>query len=276
MSLPSELYTPHLKTPARETINYSPKIKYMKKTFFLWLFIAAAFFANSQGNTLYQVNVVKPKAGMRSAFEASWKMHLDKFHNTSDKRNVYEVTSGPDDGSYVIVEGPMSYADMDKTNSNSKEHGLDLEKNFSPKLEPGSSNSIVRWADTLSYKADAKAEKFLLTVTVIKDGKLGEVLTEFRRNALVSAKINSPFSYSVLIKQQAGSSPTIISIRNLTNGYKELDADYFKLPPTGFKDAYVKDYGQEAWDKRLKLLVDDVVSREQHFEEMRADLSSKQ
>ena len=34
----------------------------MKKTFFLWLFIAAAFFANGQGNTLYEVNVVKPKS----------------------------------------------------------------------------------------------------------------------------------------------------------------------------------------------------------------------
>ena len=245
------------------------------RKFFLMLFSAATVTVFGQGNTLYHVNEVKPKAGMKSAFEASWKLHLDKFHKTTDKRNVYEVTSGANNGSYVIVEGPFAYADMDKEKPNAKEHGLDLEKNFTPKLEPGSSNAIYRWADTLSYHGDAKADKFLLTVTAVKDGKLGEVLTEFRRNVLLSEKLNSPFSYNVLIKQQAGSSPTIVSIRNLKNGFKELEANYFQLPPTGFMDAYVKDYGQEAWDKRLKLLVDDVVNREQHFEKLRSDLSSK-
>ena len=247
----------------------------MKKTFFLWLFIAAAFFANGQGNTLYQVNMVKPKAGMKSAFEASWKMHLDKFHKTSDKRNVYEVTSGPQSGSYVIVEGPFSYADMDKTLPNTKEHGLDLEKNFTPKLEPGSTNFIARWADTLSYNGDTKAEKFLLNITMVKDGKMGEYLAEIRRNALISAKLNSPFSYNILIKQQAGSSPMIIGMRHLKEGYKELETNYYKLPENGFKDAYINEYGQDAWDKRIKLLVDDIVSREQHFEKLRTDLSSK-
>ena len=187
----------------------------MKKTIFLGLFIGAASLATSQGNTLFEVNVVKPRAGMNSAFEASWKLHLNKYHKTSDKRNVYEVTSGPNSGSYVIVEGPFSYADMDKALPNAKEHSLDLEKNFAPKIEPESENFIVRWADTLSYKGDAKAEKFLITITVVKDGKMGEVMTEFRRNALLSAKLKSPFSFNVMIKQQAGSSPTIISIRNL-------------------------------------------------------------
>ena len=248
----------------------------MKKTFFLWLCIAAAFFANSQGSTLYQVNVVKPKAGMKSAFEASWKLHLDKFHKTTDKRNVYEVTSGPDNGSYVIVEGPFSYADMDKAKPNAKEHGLDLEKTFSPKLEPGNTNFIARWVDTLSYNGDAKADKNLLTITVVKDGKMAEYLSEVRRSILILGKINSPISINILTKQYAGSSPTVISIRLLKDGYKELDSDYFKTPPTAFMDAYIKEYGKDAWDKRLKLLVDDVVSREQHFEVMRADLSSKQ
>ena len=246
----------------------------MKKTLFLWLFIAAAFFANGQGNTLYEVNVVKPKAGMKSAFEASWKAHLDKYHKTSDKRTVYEVTSGPQSGSYVIVEGPFSYADMDKTLPNAKEHGLDLEKNFTPKLEPGSQNFVARWADTLSYNGDTKAENFLLTITMVKDGKMGEYMKELRRNVLLSAKLNSPFSYNVSIKQQAGSSPMIIGIRNLKEGFKELETNYFQLPQNGFRDAYVNEYGQYAWDKRMKLLVEGIVSREQHFEKLRTDLSS--
>ena len=245
------------------------------KQLFCLLLCAATVSVFGQGSTLYRVNVVKPKAGMKSAFEASWKIHLDKFHNTTDKRSVYEVTNGSGSGSYVIVEGPISYADMDKANPTAKDHGLDLEKNFTPKLDVTGTNSVFRWADTLSYHGDARADNILVTVTVLKDGKAGEYMTEMRRTALLAEKIKSPFSYTVMVKQFAGSSPTIVTLRNLKNGFKELEADYFKLVPDAFKNAYIADYGQEAWDKRLKLLVDNVVSREQHFEKLRADLSSK-
>ena len=248
----------------------------MKKTFLLWLYVAVALLAKSQGNTLYQVDIVRPKPGMKSAFEPSWKLHLDKFHKTTDKRYVYEMTSGSNLGSYVILEGPFSYADMDKTLPNAKGHALDLEKNFSPKVEPGSQNFLTRFADTLSYNYNVNADKLLLTVTIIKDGKLGEYLTEIRRTVLISQKSKSPSSYYNLIKQQSGSNPTIYTVRNLKEGFKEMELNYFNRPQDWFRDAYVKDYGQEAWDKRVKLLVDDVVSREQHFEIRRADLSSSQ
>jgi hypothetical protein len=241
----------------------------------LMLLCAATCNAFGQGNTLYQVNLVKPKPGMTSAFETTWKTHRDKFHSKDDKRTVYEITSGPDEGSFIIVEGPFSYADMDKEKTNSKEHGLDLEKNFSPKVEPNNESALFRWADTLSYNGDAKADKFLVTVTQVKDGKMGEYLTEIRRNATVSANLKSPFSYNVLVKQQAGSSPMLVTIRNLKNGFKELETNYFNLPQNGFRDEYAKLFGQDAWDQRQKLLVDDIISREQHFERLRPDLSSK-
>lgn len=247
----------------------------MKKIFFLWLFIAAALLTFGQGNTLYEVNVVKPKAGMQMAFETSWKLHLDKFHKTSDKRNVYEVTSGPELGSYVIVEGPFSFADMDKALPNAKEHTADLDKNFTPKVETENQNFMCAFRDTLSYNPQPDAKKLLVTVTVLKDGKQPDYVRELRRNAIIAAKLNSQISYVVLIKTQSGSSPTIITLRNLRNGYAELEANYFQTPPNAFREAYVKEWGQEAWDKRLAQLVNDVVSRELHFEVYRSDLSSK-
>ena len=246
----------------------------MKKLFCL-LLCATTVSIFGQGSTLYKVNMVKPKGGMRSAFEASWKMHLDKFHKTSDKRSVYEVTNGPGNGSYIIVEGPISYADMDKENPTAKDHALDLEKNFTPKLDVTGTNMVYRWADTLSYHGDGKADNFLVTIAVLKDGKAGEYMTEIRRTVLILEKIKSQVSFNVMIKQFAGSSPTIVTLRNLKNGFKELEADYFKMAPDAFKNAYITDYGQDGWDKRLKLQVDDVENREQHFEKYRADLSSK-
>jgi hypothetical protein len=246
----------------------------MKRNFFLWLFLAAACFANGQGRTLYRVNMLTPKPGMRSAFEESWKLHLATFHSGTDKRYVYEVESGPDAGSYIIVQGPISYASMDTVLPTAKQHSLDMEKTFSPELESNNS-MLVRWVDTLSYKGEVQADLSLLSVIVIKDGKLSDYMAEARKSVLLYTKLNAPFSILAMVKQQAGSSPTVILIRKLKDGYKELDSDYLHLSPDWFKANYIKEYGQAAWDNRVKILEDVSVSRTQHFEKFRPDLSSK-
>ena len=253
----------------------------MKKTFFLWLFIAASFLANGQGKTLYTVNFIKPKAGMKSAFEAAWKTHLAKFHTTDDKRTVYEVMSGPYMGTYHLVEGPISYADMDKEKTNAKEHALDLEKNII-KLEESSMNSTYRWDDSASFNGKVKADKFLVTVTHVKYAQIQETIRENRRGSLIQAKINptSPISYNVYTQLWSGSDPVRVNIRNLKDGFKELETDYYGPNPmstTAFKDAYIKDYGQEGWDTRSKLLDNNanVASREIFIMKFRKDLSSE-
>lgn len=254
----------------------------MRKTFFLWLFVAAAFFANGQGKTLYEVNFVKPKAGMRSTFEANWKAHLAKFHKTEDKRTVFEVLSGPHSGEYHIVEGPIAYADMDTERPNAKEHGLDLEKNFSPFLEPNSMNATYRWDDTASFNGKVQAEKLQVIVTHVKWNMITETIRESRRGSLINAKINpsSRFSVNVYTQIWSGSGPVRVSIRNLKDGFKELEADYYgpnTTPPNAFRDAYIKDYGYDAWDARQKVLDNNanVESREVFIMKLRKDLSSE-
>lgn len=253
----------------------------MRKLFFLWLFIAASFLANGQGNTLYTVNFVKPKAAMKSAFEAAWKSHLAKFHNTTDKRTVYEVMSGPNIGTYHIVEGPFSYADMDKEKTNAKDHGLELEKTIFNMVE-SSSNATYRWDDTASFNGKVEADKFLVTVTHVNFGQIGETIRESRRGALIQAKINptSRFSANMYTQMWAGSDPVRVQIRNLKDGFKELETNYYgpsTTPANAFKDAYIKDYGQEAWDTRSKLTDNNanVASREIFLTKLRKDLSSK-
>ncbi len=253
----------------------------MKKTIFLWLFLAAAFVANGQGKTLYTVNFVKPKAGQKSAFEASWKIHLAKFHKT-DKRNVYEVMSGPNIGSFQIVEGPISYADMDMEKPMAKEHGMDLDKNYFPMLENDRMNGTYRWDDTASFNPNVKADKFLVTVTHVKFGMIQETIRESRRGSLITAKINptSRFSVNVFTQLWSGSDPVRVSLRNLKDGFKELETDYYgpnTMAPNAFKDAYIKDYGQDAWDARGKILDNNanVQSREIYILKFRKDLSSQ-
>lgn len=248
----------------------------------MWLLIAIAFFASGQGKTLYTVNFVKPKAGMKSAFETSWKKHLATFHKTDDKRTVYEVMSGPRTGEFHIVEGPIAYADMDAEKPNAKAHGLDLEKSFFPMLEDERMNATYRWDDTASFNGSVKAEKFLVTVTHVKFGMIAETIRESRRGALIQAKINpsSRFSFSVFTQIWSGSDPVRVSIRNLKDGFKELETDYYgpnTVPPNAFKDAYIKDYGNDAWDARQKLMENNanVQSREVFIMKLRKDLSSE-
>ncbi len=260
----------------------------MKKTFFLWLFIAVAFFASGQGKTLYTVNFVKPKPGMKSAFEASWKKHLATYHKTEDKRMVYEVMSGPHQGEFHIVEGPIAYADMDAEKPNAKEHGLDLEKNFFPMLENERMNATYRWDDTASFNGKVTAEKFQVTVTHVKWNMITETIRESRRGSLINAKLsqanNVPLRFSVNVYTQimSGSNPVRVSIRNLKDGFKELEADYYgpnpmANQPNAFRDAYIKDYGYDAWDARQKVLDNNanVESREIFLMKLRKDLSSE-
>lgn len=255
----------------------------MKKTFFLWLFIAAAFFANSQGKTLYRVNMVKPKAGMKSSFEASWKTHLAKFHKTEDKRMVYEVLSGPHSGEFHIVEGPIAYADMDIERPNAKDHGADLEKNFSPFLESNSRNGTYRRDDTASLNSQVQAEKFQVIITHLKFGTLADVLREAKRSSLISAKLNptNRFSFNYYVQIWTGSDPVVVTVRNLKDGFKELENNYYgpspmANQPNAFRDTYIKDYGYDAWDARQKALDNsNVVSREIFIMKLRKDLSSE-
>lgn len=253
----------------------------MKKTFFLWLLFAVAYFANGQ-KTLYTVNFVKPKSGMKSAFEASWKKHMTTYHKTDDKRIVYEVMSGPRIGEFHIVEGPFAFADMDAEKPNAKEHWLDLEKNYFPMLENERMNATYRWDDTASFNGKVTADKFLVTVTHVKLGMIAETITESRRGSLVNAKINPTSRFSVNVYSQiwSGSDPVRVSIRNLKDGFKELEADYYgpnTTPPNAFRDAYIKDYGYDAYDARQKVLANNanVESREVYTMKLRKDLSSE-
>lgn len=182
---------------------------------------------------------------------------------------------------YHIVEGPIAYADMDKVKANAKEHGLDLEKNII-KLEDNSMNATYRWDDTASFNGKVKADKFLVTVTHVKYAQIQETTRESRRGSLIQAKLNpnSQFSYNLYTQILAGSDPVRVQIRNLKDGFKELETDYYGPNPNlpnAFKDAYIKDYGQEAWDARSKLLDNNanVVSRDMFIMKFRKDLSSE-
>lgn len=215
-------------------------------------------------------------------FETNWKAHVAKFHKTDHKINVYEVLSGPNAGSYHIVEGGRSYADFDNPRSDAAAHSLDLDKTFFPLLNE-TNNATYRFMDTLSLRADVEAEASVITVNHLKQGlDAAAYRTELRRNVKVTEMSSAPFaknlSTSFFEQLWDGSDQVTVSVRNLKDGFKSLETDYYGATPAGapnFREIYEKTYGGAAWDARVKLLDGAVVKTEVYLAKFRKDLSSQ-
>ena len=245
----------------------------MRKLLIIALTMASTY-VFGQGKTLYSAEMITPKMGKAAAFETKWKTHLSKFHGKDDARRMYEILSGDNTGSYLLVEGPKSFADMDNAKPNAEAHGLDYDNAVSPATEKITGINTYRWVDTLSYNGAVVADKFVTTVYQLKYGKGGDLMAELRRAFKVNTIIKSPGSVNVYTKQWAGSKPEVVVISNLKDGFKQLEANYTPSMGTAFKDTYIKEFGQDAWDKRLKLLPEIVENMDVYISKLRKDLST--
>jgi hypothetical protein len=248
-------------------------MKHMRKLM-LMLLTVASINVFAQGKTLFSVEMVKPKIGQVTAFESAWKAHVAKFHK-DDKRAVYEILTGDRAGYYQLVDGPSSYADMDVERKDSKAHDMDYETTVAPKIEYQSGEYIYRFADTLSYNGNVPADKYSYTVYNLKLGKMPDLVAELKRSMAVNTSINSPGSSNTYFQMFAGSAPQLVIITNLKDGFKQLEQNYFAGMTDKFKEAYIKMYSQQQWDKRSTLLSEITTSYETYLGKRRADLSSK-
>jgi hypothetical protein len=248
-------------------------------TFLLMLFTITAF---SQKKDLTTVNTVTPKKGQKMAFEAAYKAHIAKFHKADEKINVFEIITGPKTGTFYLVNNGRSYADFDSERADANAHSLDLDKSFFPYLE-STDNATYRFIDSLSLRPEIQAEKLIITVRHLKQSlNQNDYKTELARQAKFFKEMPGAFlenlSYAFYDKQWDGSDQVTVTVRNLKDGFKSLESDYYPAPPSGgpsFRDLYVKAYGYDAWDKRTKLLEDAVTSTEVHLVKFRKDLSSQ-
>lgn len=245
----------------------------MKRLLIIVLTFASAC-AFGQGNTLYSVLRVTPKMGKTSAFESKWKTHHAKYHAKDDGRMVFQILSGDNAGSFLLVHGPTSFANMDKERATDAAHDLDYESTITPSVEKTSGSYTFRWADTLSYNGTVKADKFLTTVYHVKSGRLSDLITEIKRSVKVNSLIKSPSSSNTYIQQWGGSHPEVVIISNLKDGFKQLDNGFSPSMSNAFKDTYIKEYGQSDWDRRMKLLPEITDSYDVYISKLRKDMST--
>ncbi len=217
------------------------------KKIILILLLSAAGNVYAQTKTLSSVNIVKPKPGQWAAFEDSWKAHLGKYHvkDTTNKRYVYEVQSGVRSGYYYLVEADISYADLDIERTTDKAHDLDFLNTVTNKLDIDNGPEYYRFVDSLSYRPEVQASKYLFTFYQLKTGKQSELVNEISRAVAVNKKNNAPTSVSIFVKQLAGGAPVVVQISNLKDGYKQLETNYFPGNNDKFKSTYIQMYGQD-------------------------------
>jgi hypothetical protein len=252
----------------------------MKKNIFLFL-MACSLAAHSQKTDLSIVNTVKPKLGQKMAFEAAYKLHTARFHKTDEKLSVYEIMTGTYAGYYHLVNGGRSYADFDKSRPDAAAHYTDLDKTFGPVLQE-TRNAVYRWMDSSSFHPNMDAEQFTVNVRHIKLDLQEDYRKESIRGAIILAKLKGKFwdhlSVNVFEEIWDGSDPVVVSIRNLKDGFKSLEANYYGPMNDGnptYKDEYIKAYGTADWDKRTKLMDDAVVKNEQYIMRIRKDLGTQ-
>lgn len=245
----------------------------MRKLFFIVITFACAT-TFGQGNTLWNVEMVQPKMGQTPAYEKAWKAHVIKFHNGDDKRYAEQIMSGTYSGSILVASGPSSLADLDKDRANAAAHASDYSLTVAPFVDKVTQWGTYRWADTLSYNGTVQADKFVTTVYHIKPGKASDFIAELKRAIAVNTKIKSPASSNAYVKMWSGSSPEIVIVTNLKDGFKQLDNSFNPTMGKDFQNAYVQEYGQEMWDKRVKLLPEIMTSWDTYISKNRKDLSS--
>ncbi len=249
------------------------------KQLFLVLCMATAIAASSQNN-LATVNTVKPKLGQKMAFEAAYKTHIAKFHKADEKISTWEILSGKWMGYYHLVNGERSMADFDKERADANAHNLDLDKNFFPMLET-TMNGNYRWTDSLSMRSDIQADRCLVNIRHIKPDMYSDYMRESIRGNTIASKLTGKFwdklSVNTYVMLWSGSDPTIVSVRNLPDGFASLEIDYYGKDAIGnsFKDAYIKAWGTLDWDKRQKIMEDAVASRDNYIMKLRKDMSSQ-
>lgn len=154
-------------------------------------------------------------------------------------------------------------------------HDKDYETNCASKVEMDGGNMVYRWVDTLSYKGDVQADKYIVTITHVKNGKMPDYMTEMRKVNQLAAIMNPRVSFNRYVQMWSGSDPVMVTVSNLKDGFKELEQGYNGLKPDDFKNAFIKEYGQAGWDNYQKVTGDDIQSREVYIMKLRKDLSSK-
>ena len=223
----------------------------------------------SQTKNVVNTNRIFAKSDKVLEFEKALAGHAQKYHTGDWKWRVYEISSGPDAGGYLIAEGPFSWEQLDGRGNLGTEHNTEWNKMVAIYITDRGSSGYGVFDDSLSTVAIGDYSKHInITHYVQKIGygieisdmlkKLKPVWAEGGQSvAVYSSSSSGPASYTVVTRYKNG-------LKERAMGYrKPLKQRYEAIHGEDSYDDFlfsVRNYLQETWSELL---------------EYRADLSSK-
>lgn len=204
----------------------------MKKLLFIGMLIPVLSIA--QNPTVVQVSRFFPKMDKILELEKGLKNHAARFHTGDYKWRAYSVESGPEAGSYQLIEGPATWAQIDKRGDISPEHNNDLYKNVLPNVEKATEMFINYREDLSSVALTDFSDKISVTRVFPKVGKSMLVENDIK----TIKKMWDDSKQSVAVYEASSSGPTqYIIVYRYKEGLKERDPGFMKPMKERFETA---------------------------------------
>lgn len=182
--------------------------------------------AKKEGPKKATINVdrVFAKAGHDAALKAAIAAHAQKFHTGNWKWVVSQILSGPDEGGYLIVEGPNSWTDLEGRGDLGAEHMKDYETNVAPHVEKSSPSMYATYHAELSTVAAGaySTTKTIITHAFVKPGRNSQVVNSLRTWKKVWEKRGINVG---VWSTFASGEPSFLIVYRMKNGWKDLDED---------------------------------------------------
>ena len=100
--------------------------------------------------TLSSLHRILPLPGKDAALKKAITDHAAKYHTGNWKWRVFSIFSGPDEGGYMINEGPNSWTSLEGRKDISAEHTRDYETTILPLVEKSVPASYLVYQRELS------------------------------------------------------------------------------------------------------------------------------
>lgn len=212
----------------------------------IFVLIVLPFFSFAQDKNVASATRVFPKIDKVPAFEKALAAHAQKYHKGTWHWRVFTIESGPDAGGYHIVEGPMSWDDVDTRGDLGKEHMADWNMNVTPLLTDKGSISYSVYRPELSSVALTEfTNKIAINHVFYKPGYLDET-----EDIIKKVKKMWDASGQTVAVYEASSSgePQFAIVTRYKQGLKERTMG-FRKP---MKERYTQANGENSWEEYIK------------------------
>lgn len=211
-----------------------------------------------------------PKQGHEAAFKAAVAAHAQKYHTGSWRWRVNEVLSGPDQGSYMVVEGPNSWTELEGRGDLGPEHMKDFDTNVSDHVDATKNTPEVYLtynAELSTVAAGAFSNKALVRHAFLKPGRTPRMLEALK----LWKKTWEKRGMNVVVWTSFYSGePQVVIVIRLKEGWKDLETDMLDAAK-----AFEQVAGPKAYETALEEVTQTVEKLVDEMIEFKPELSSK-